>query len=422
VFEESSMRERKRSASKDPHFIEARRERRRQEDARRAAEEARQAALASALARPRPGARQAVDRFLAADARADRRLRDLLHAVADRAPRLVRDDAFAAFRRMAAEPWVRPLSDWVPSGKGWDTLFRSLAEHLFARYPMPPFLWSTLQGAEDRAELVRVALHVAAGGSLFEAVKSGLFAVPLTRRMCHDVLLCGGDGDFLRVVRGVQVRSARGSARLLAAWLATDAGGRLHDRAGEVFWQGVLEWLSANPMLPDTEIGPLVDYIGLRRRQEPAFSIRGRSVLALLRGMREWHGALARERVVRQRVFRPSGFEPLDLDRSRKTATGHRTEIWHVREILDARALADEGRAMNHCVYSYAGAVGSGQCSIWTLTLEDGTGHWRRLTIEVRNAQRRIVQARGRFNRLPEPLDRIALDAWAGRNRLEVVL
>jgi hypothetical protein len=77
---------------------------------------------------------------------------------------------------------------------------------------------------------------------------------------------------------------------------------------------------------------------------------------------------------------------------------------------------------MGHCVFSYASSIERRECAIWTLTLEDGTGHWRRLTIELRTKQRQIVQARGRFNRMPEPIDTRALDEWAVRNRLEVCL
>ena len=75
---------------------------------------------------------------------------------------------------------------------------------------------------------------------------------------------------------------------------------------------------------------------------------------------------------------------------------------------------------MGHCVFSYARSIESGECAIWTQTLEDGAGHWRSLTIEVRPRRKEIVQARGRFNRAPEPRERIALDAWAARNALSV--
>jgi len=384
---------------------------------------AREAAIRAALARPRPGAREIVERFLAPERQPRRRLRELLAALAEKAPRLLSEERLQAFEHMAEAPWFRPPSAWKPVGKGADSLFQSLAAHLFARYPMPAFLWSAFLGGDGRAALVDVALHVASGGSLFEAVKTGAMPIPLTRRMCHEVLVRGGEGDFLDVVRRVQVRAAGGNGRLLRAWLGTEAGARLHDRGGEAFWQTVLVWLGKNPMLPESEVGPLVDYIALRRRQDPTFSITGRSVLALLLGMREWHGALARGGDARRRTFKSSGFEAMDVDRSRrKSHGGHVTEVWHFREVLDSRTLADEGRAMGHCVYSYANSIERGECSIWMLTLEDGTGHWRRLTIEVRNSARRIVQARRRFNKRPEPLDLIALNTWASRNRLEIAI
>jgi hypothetical protein len=316
---------------------------------------------------------------------------------------------------------VRPVSAWEPSGKGRDTLFRSLAEHLLARYPMPPRLWTVFSEDVGASVLGRVAAHIASGGSLFEAVHSGLMPVPLRRRMCHEVMTPAGEPRFLHAVRRAQVRAAGGDARLFRAWIATRAGGRLHDRDREGFWGRVLAWFSANPMLPLGEMGPLVDYISHRHAEDPAFSMKGRSVLAMLRGMRQWHGDLAKEKATHGRVFKPSGLVPMDIDWSRRAPTGKRvTEIWHVREILDAKTLADEGRAMGHCVYSYARSIESGECSIWTLTLEDGTGHWRSLTIEVRASSRSVVQARGRFNRRPEPRESLALGAWAARNRLQV--
>lgn len=417
------MREWKRAASKDRQFIEARRERQRRAEERRRAHEAREAALAEALARPRPRVEEIVERIAGRGQQPSARLRELLSVVAEKAPRLLAEERRQAFAQMADAPWFRPLSAWKPLGKGGESLFRSIAAHLFARYPMPPFLWSAFLAGEGRAVLVDVALHVASGGSLYEAVKTGLMPVPLTRRMCHEALVRGGEGDVLDVVRRVQVRAVGGSGRLLRAWLNTEGGARVHDREGETFWQTVLAWFGANPMLPTSEVGPLVDYIAHRRRQDPAFSMKGRSVLALLRGTREWHGTLARQSEARRRVFKPSGFQPMDLDRSRKSSNGKRlTEVWHLREVLDSASLADEGRTMGHCVYSYAHSIERGECSIWTLTLEDGTGHWRRLTIEVRNNARRIVQARGRFNKLPQPLDLIPLNAWAAQNRLEIAM
>ncbi|HEY2370672.1 MAG TPA: PcfJ domain-containing protein [Polyangiaceae bacterium] len=80
---------------------------------------------------------------------------------------------------------------------------------------------------------------------------------------------------------------------------------------------------------------------------------------------------------------------------------------------------------MGHCVYSYGGAVQSGMTSIWIMTMEDGqgpTGRWAMLTIEVRNQTRAIVQARGRFNRMPTNDERTILARFAAQNGLTVTI
>jgi hypothetical protein len=418
------MRGWKHSASKESFRlkVDTRRQRERARDARQREAAARATAMHAALARGRETSAQAVERLVAGAP--DDALRELLGVVAERAPRLLDADRLGALRLMAQAEWVRPPETWRPDGKSSDRLFRSLAEHVLARYRVPPFVWTAFTADEDSPILARIAVHVAAGGSLYGAVKSGLMPVPLTRAMCHDLLSSAGEARFLDVVRKVQVKAAGGDARLFRAWIATRAGRQLHAREDEAFWQTVLAWFGANPMLPQQEVGPLVDYVAQRRAETPAFAMKGRSALALLRGMREWHGELARARDVAGRVFPPSGFEPMDLDRTRRDRWGapRAVEVWHVREVLDARTLADEGRAMGHCVYSYVRMIEAGLCAIWTLTLRDDTGHWRRLTIEVRPALRQIVQARGRFNRSPEPRDLLALEAWATRNGLSLAL
>jgi hypothetical protein len=58
-------------------------------------------------------------------------------------------------------------------------------------------------------------------------------------------------------------------------------------------------------------------------------------------------------------------------------------------------------------------------------TLEEGsgpTGRWAMLTIEVRRDLRRVVQARGRFNRAATREELGVLQAWATRNALDVSL
>ena len=177
--------------------------------------EEREAAIRAALARPTSRrARVIEERNPRADRPCNRppRQQELIDVALARAPRIVDDDTVRAFKVMAQLEWIRPLAEWQPEGKGTETIFRSLAEHLFARYRMPPVLWTVFTGAAPNGvRLGRVVAHVAAGGSLLDAVRAGLLPVPLTRRMCHEILTRPGEATFLAAIRRAQVRAAGGS-------------------------------------------------------------------------------------------------------------------------------------------------------------------------------------------------------------------
>jgi hypothetical protein len=244
--------------------------------------------------------------------------------------------------------------------------------------------------------------------------------------MCHELLSMPSSGSLLGAIRRVQVRFAGGDERLCQAWMSTREARTLGTRDDEDFWSMVLGWFARAPMLEPSQVRPLVDYIGQRHMQDPGFSMSGRSLLAMSRAMNEWHRELANERVVDDTVFEPSGYAPVVLDRSGHGPDGRfQRRIWRVEEVRTSEDLADEGRRMNHCVYSYVWSIQKGQTSIWTMTLEDGagvTGRWAMLTIEVRRDLRRVVQARGRFNRPATSEERGILLAWAGKNGLDISL
>jgi hypothetical protein len=317
------------------------------------------------------------------------------------------------------------MHDWAPSGKGRQRLFRSLGEHALAKYPVPALLWEGFFDA-DADKFAPLIAHVAAGGSLFEFVTKTGFPVSLTRRMCHELLSMPSGGSLLAAIRRIQVRFAGGSDRLYQAWMATRDARALGEREDEAFWATVIAWFARANAIDPSQVAPLVDYIGHRRRQDGAFSMSGRTPLALTRGLNEWHRELAVDKVVHGVVFEPSGYAPLELDRSVRDRDGaFQRRIWRVEEVRTSKDLAAEGRRMNHCVYSYMWCVQKGQTSIWSMTLEDGTGEtgrWAMLTLEVRKDLRRVVQARGRFNRLATSEEHGILVAWAGRNGLEVSL
>ncbi len=109
-------------------------------------------------------------------------------------------------------------------------------------------------------------------------------------------------------------------------------------------WWTVIGWLSRTEMLDPSQVAPLVDYISHRRREDRGFSMSGRSLAALIRGLNEWHRELATEKVVHGVVFEPSGYAALELDRSARDRNGEfQRRIWRVEEVQTSKELAAEG-------------------------------------------------------------------------------
>ena len=431
----------------------------------RAAQVARDAAFQQALAKSTLEPKGRVDRFLewhtTPERERDRRhdplfsgieasnltteFFDVLRIVEDRTPKLMEKEYVQALAwacripYVLRQPFVRPPADWKPKGKGRDTLFRSLLEHLLARFPVTPILWTPLFDRNGVYHLLPLIGHVAGGGSLYDYVSGKVpspgvrpnerpfpeFPIPMTRKMCHDLLAMPSGLSFVHAIRRIQVRAAGGSERLFQALVGSPHFGTMGDKDNEPFMATVIDWLSKLQLINPSEIGPLLDYIVHRRNEDVGFSMKARSAVTLLRAMHAWHDGLTRVRSISSKVFQASGLKALTLSMDRKEHAQDIHEVWRIRELLSARQLHDEGRRMSHCVYSYESSCASGRVSIWSMTMEDGqgeTGNWSMLTIEVVLQSRQIVQARGRFNRVASAREHGVMARWAQENGLTINL
>jgi len=344
-----------------------------------------------------------------------------------RAPKLLENPSYrSVVTGMSFGEHVRSIQDWVPRGKGCETLFRSLCDHIWAKYPMPAFLWS---GFFERLPVIHdLVKDVARGGSLFTYSKEGRFRVPLTRAMVHELMTkTPGDFSFLRAIRRIQVKTAGGTPRFFQVWTGTRPGQAFGTQDEEVFWATVIDWFSKHPMFDPTQVGPLVDYIVYRRNQDQTFSMKGRSPLAMLRGMQDWHGELAKVRQIKGTPFLPSGFKEFEwtrtsLPRHSGPTNGVQT-IWRIKEILTSKELLAEGRELRHCVGSYSYRIESKSVSIWSLSAEQSwTPEEKVCTIEVINTNRSIVQARGKLNKMIETEPFQVMQRWASENALIINL
>jgi len=338
--------------------------------------------------------------------------------MSERDPDLLAPEHAEVLKRLVRCSWIRPVVDWQPKGKSPATRMRSLVEHLLVRYRVPQFLYDALlspiptTGSRGAAPLFA---WLAAGGSLRGHPGQAMLPLPLTRRMRHLFLTSPSGVSVQFAARRAQVL-AWGGGELLARVLSTKLDeGRI--RGSDDFWWQAVGWLCRQQGLEHREAGDLVDYIAHRMVEDRSYSLSGRTLVSVRRATLEWHAELAKIRMLASLTFPPSGYSPGIWERApRQHAKPRIPEVWTMEEIVNARDLVKEGRAMRHCVGGYADLMKSGKFSIWSLQC-DGR---RRLTVEVYHSEERIAQACGRCNRQPRRTERIYLKRWARENKLEV--
>ena len=129
----------------------------------------------------------------------------------------------------------------------------------------------------------------------------------------------------------------------------------------------------------------------------------------MLRAVREWHQSLSSGTTVPATTWGPSGFPIL----IHEEGPGEDARRYEIVEMLTSDELIAEGGVMHHCVASYACSCASGRTSIWSLRKRIESGSVVRLaTIEVSNKQKRVVQVRRRWNKLPTNGDLAILVRW----------
>ena len=321
--------------------------------------------------------------------------------------------------------WVRPADDWHPRSHNAYRQFHDLVRHLVAVYEVPTFLNTAWLEGLTAAGVVhqRWFLHVAQGRNIRTA--DGL-PMPLTRKQAHLYLRAPDDFDAVSAFRWAQVLDMGGEERLVRSILATRVGTTFeHDG----FWATAFRWLVGQPMLDPVHHGPVIDFLhdqkfvasvpnpdagspGQPRLIPPQanLTMKGRDADALLRSVTRWHRGLGRHNSGTVVHWEPTGIEPFRYVEGK----GDGSRVYTIAELLSSRELDEEGRAMGHCVGSYARSCASGRVSIWTLRVVDFFGQETRLlTLEIANQGRQIIQARRKHNKTPDPKEVSVLRRWS---------
>jgi hypothetical protein len=324
--------------------------------------------------------------------------------------------------------WLRPVEEWGPRTHNTRRQFASLARHLLAEYPVPAFMdavWFMGTG-KDALRRQQWFSHIGTGKN----IRTADTPISLTKRMAHHFMLAPADCTVDQAMRWGQVLGLGGTARLAKAVIGSRLGEHFeHDD----FWITVIRFFIENPMLDPVHIGPIIDYLhdqrfvdreefvaaGVFERRPPAqpnLSMKGRSATTLLRQVEHWHRQLGKAGDYIKSEWAASGIA--GYDGIEGTAGSPSLRRWTIRELFSGRALSAEGRAMQHCVATYARSCARRDTSIWSLQMHNHEGSQRILTVEVRLASQTICQARGKRNAMPDAKGRDMLRRWAAQEGL----
>lgn len=325
--------------------------------------------------------------------------------------------------------WIRLATAWKSPTHNSHRQFSSLARHLLADWPVPPFMDSVWFKGNSPESLRQQKWfpHLGAG----QNIRTADLPLPFTKKMAHSFMQAPPDFTVEAALRWGQIHGLGGNARLVRAILGTRLGANFEQDA---FWTTVLLFLITNPMFDLAQVGPVIDYLhhqkfvsqevflapGVVERREPPqphFTIKGRTPASLLRQVRSWHGELAQVRHPQAQWPRSEidGFEWIErLDKNETL------RIWTIRELTSTHELVAEGQALKHCVATYAQSCLQGSCSIWTLEVETEQRRSKVLTIEVQRASKAICQVRGRCNALPGEKHLGILRRWAEQSGLRL--
>ncbi len=316
---------------------------------------------------------------------------------------------------------LRPIETWRPRSHSSRQRILSLAQHLFASWPVPKFLHRAWFQGDGKARLYqRWFLHIGAGNN----IRSADLPLPCSKKMAHYFMQAPADYKAEEALRWGQVHALGGDARLADCLRGTLlCQSFMHHE----FWESVIRFFIRYPKFRGRFVRLSISYLQQRRfesqefkgadgvtyilaPEQPSLSMRGRSMKSFVQEVREWcRRPWYLDRLWKNVRWSPSGIQPF----RRGSSLTADQEVWSINELLTSEDLHLESLKMRHCVAAYAEKCLRGHSSIWTLVVERKKKAKKLLTIEVDPNKREIVEALGPCNRQPKPLARTVLQLWA---------
>lgn len=328
---------------------------------------------------------------------------------------------------------IREIENWKHKSHNRYRILSEMVRFLYAQYAVPAFMDSAFY--DKNPLFAQWFIHFAQGGSVRKVPKC---PIKMTAKMAHQFMHTPPQYSVTEALRYAQVINMGGNERLVRTILATRLGQSFEN---DDFWETVIRFFIQNPMLEQSRIQPIVDYIQSVKFENrvdvnplnynqiirvapalPNYSMKGRTVSALLSAVDAWHRELhhiTAPKNTKEPLFWQAA--PIRNFKHREGTSDENAKNFRIEQLITSPALLKEGHTMHHCVYSYTHACVLGRTSIWSMTLQEGFGEKNNLlTLEVSMPTNTIVQIRGKYNRLPSDVEMKVIDRWIVKEGLTI--
>ncbi len=331
--------------------------------------------------------------------------------------------------------WIKNPQYWVKNSRNPYKQTENLINYLFCKYKAPSFLmdcWFSNFNGMDR--YYKWFFHLTSGKSARNL--PGIYFKGWTKKLAHDFVNISNVGSPVDALIKTISKNSGGNNRLYPYFYISKIQEGILKSSESEFWFSFIEYFSKQGMFDYEHISHIADYVynikydsqGDRKPENPKYEIKRKNLNTVLKETEEWMGQLqrfakaigiaARQGFITEQISNQKKQFETKWEKAHNGKWEHTQSIkvgkekvkvtYFIQELNTGQELFNEGRTMNHCVYSYIGSCVSGKCRIYSLREKSTQGSI--LTIEVRNGI--LVQIRGKSNRRMQPDEQNIIEQW----------
>ena len=304
---------------------------------------------------------------------------------------------------------VRNIESWERKGFDKEEQLRSLIRHSFAIYETPVFLENTF--FEFDKKFMLWYLQLGKGKSVKDLTQ---MPIHLTSKMAHEfknALNIFKPNEALRFAQALGFGASLKTAKVIGFSKLSNI-----NESEEKFWETVVHFFAKETIVNAKDLDKILEFLMFKYRENIKFSMKNRTQRALIFQALEWEKNVYKTEIGEILYWETSGITPLYLE---KSENGKKV-VYKTVELLNSFALFDEGNAMHHCVAEYDKDCKEGVSTIFSLqrVYEDKLIE-RLATIEVGLSEKKIIEAKAKFNEEPSERSLQMIDLWVNSSQIK---